>query len=105
MKAIETKYFGPGNVRGSRIKASDGDNSIFVSYDPELSDDDNHIEAAKALCHKLNWRGMMVTGGLKRSYVHVLLASKPDQKMIFSDAMWRTDGSVKSRLAPNTLTY
>lgn len=42
MKAITVKYFGPGNVRGSRYKATDSDrNSITLSADDSLTAEGN----------------------------------------------------------------
>jgi len=56
MKAISTKYVSPTNTKGSRIKAYDGDrNSVTLSYDDALNSDQNHSNAAIALCHKMNW--------------------------------------------------
>lgn len=65
MKAIVTKYHGPGNVRGSRFSASDEDgNKVFASYDYALNSDANHAAAARKLCEKLNWGGRLIGGGL-----------------------------------------
>jgi len=51
---IVTKYLGPTNSRGSRIKAthtrdSETKWSKTVSYQSALDSDENHLEAAKAL--------------------------------------------------------
>lgn len=67
MKAIRTKYFGPGYSKGSRIIASDSDNNrVTVSYDCALSSDDNHQAAAQALLRKMGWTGSLIMGGWKR---------------------------------------
>jgi hypothetical protein len=72
MKAIRTQYFGPGNVRGSRIMATDEDgNRIYVPYESELSSDGAHDKAALALCAKMGWTGNLYRGGLKRGNVYV----------------------------------
>lgn len=63
MIAIHTKYIGPSNTRGARIKAytaSYGDIKGFtavISYPHELSGAECHFEAVKALVkkNKLNW--------------------------------------------------
>ena len=56
MKAIKTEYFGPGDRRGSRIKASDGDkNSVILSCDDSLDMEDNHKVAAYTLCARMGW--------------------------------------------------
>jgi hypothetical protein len=52
MQAITTKYFGPGNVRGSRIKASCERGSLTVGWNHALNSTENHIAAAKALLAK-----------------------------------------------------
>jgi hypothetical protein len=55
-QSIITKYMGPTNFRGSRIKAtSTGGHSKTVSYQYELSADDNHRRAARELILLLNW--------------------------------------------------
>ena len=55
MQAIITKYFGPTNSRGSRIKAQCAAGSITIDYPYDLSGRACHAVAAKALLHKLNW--------------------------------------------------
>ena len=75
MKAIQTKYFGPGNVKGSRIKAFDSDgNSVTISYPHELSGEDVHRKAAEALRDKMQWKGEMVGGSIKTGYVFVFVS-------------------------------
>lgn len=68
MQAIITKFIGPTNYRGSRIKAKCQAGSITVSYEHGLGTDDNHDAAAKALAEKLGWTGdgygKLVGGGL-----------------------------------------
>lgn len=73
MKAIITQYHGPGNVRGARISAFDGDNRIYIPYPHELAGGQEaaHRAAAQALCDKLGWKGTFITGGLKNGFVHV----------------------------------
>jgi hypothetical protein len=69
--AIETKYVGPNNSRGSTIVAKANKQKIIVSYDHSLNPDENHAEAARALCRKNNWTGNLVKGGTKDGYVFV----------------------------------
>ncbi len=74
MKAITTKYLGPTNTRGSRIKASDGDgNSITVSYPYELSGEDVHRKAAQALADKMHWAGELAGSAVKNGYAFVFV--------------------------------
>jgi hypothetical protein len=65
-QAIETKYLGPTNTRGSRIKASCQAGSITLDYDDALDSDDNHDFAAIALLKKLGWTGHLESGGNAR---------------------------------------
>ena len=55
MQAIETKYLGPTNCRGSRIKASCQAGSLVSDYDYGLNTSSNHIAAALGLIKKLEW--------------------------------------------------
>jgi hypothetical protein len=72
MKAIKTTFHGPGNVRGSRCKATDSDgNSVYLDWNHSLDSLDNHRAAAYALCTKMQWAGDLITGSLKDCYVHV----------------------------------
>lgn len=75
MKAIQTKYLGPTNCRGSRIKATDNDgNKVTIPYPYELHQgEDMHRKAARALCDKMGWKGRLVGGALKNGYAFVFL--------------------------------
>jgi hypothetical protein len=64
MQAINTKSFGPGNVRGSRVKASAQAGSIFVGWDHALNYERNHAAAAQALATKFGWHGPWIGGGM-----------------------------------------
>lgn len=55
MQAIITKYLGPTNTKGSRIKATCAAGSITKGYDNALDSDENHRAVAEALCKKLGW--------------------------------------------------
>jgi hypothetical protein len=73
MKAIETKFLGPTNARGSRVKAFDeAGNSIIKPWDHSCGSEENHKRAAIALAAKLNPRLAHVgTGALKNTNVHL----------------------------------
>lgn len=62
-QAIVTKFFGPTNTRGSRIKATAQAGSVTVSYDYALNSDENHAAAAQALAEKFGWFGAWHEGG------------------------------------------
>lgn len=71
-KAIETRYKGPTDTRGSRIIAADLDgNRITIPYDHALNHDELHERAAKALCEKMGWQGEIVGGATKSGYAFV----------------------------------
>jgi hypothetical protein len=58
MKAIYTKYLGPTNTKGARIKAfTQGGFSVSIPCPRELDNEARHFEAVKALVtkHKLDW--------------------------------------------------
>ena len=55
MKAIVTKYHGATDTRGSRISAiAEGGHRVSVGYDSGLELIDNHAEAVRKLCAKLD---------------------------------------------------
>lgn len=63
-QAIITKFLGPTNSRGSRVKAKCYAGSITISWDDAKDVDDNHLAAAEALCKKFGWEWKLVAGGL-----------------------------------------
>ena len=64
MQAIIVKYFGAGNVRGSRFIARAKAGSVTQFYDHALSADQNAEAAAVALCKKFGWDYDLVGGTL-----------------------------------------
>ena len=76
MKAITTKYYGPTNTRGSRIRATDHDgHSVTVPYDYSKSHTDVHAVAALALCKRMNWTGELIAGHTNDGCVFVFANS------------------------------
>jgi hypothetical protein len=77
MVAIQTKYMGPTNSRGSRIKAfTENGQQVTISYDYALSGEKLHAKAAMALIEKAGWQNEykkfgLVCGGTKNGYVFV----------------------------------
>jgi hypothetical protein len=63
-QAIVTKFIGPSNVKGSRVKAKAAAGSLTLHWDHSLNGDDNHTKAAKALAEKLAWGGVWFGGGM-----------------------------------------
>lgn len=70
-QAIVTKFLGPTNVRGSRVKATCDAGSLTRSWNHALGIEANHRAAAEALRDKLEWNnehyGKMHMGGLPGS--------------------------------------
>jgi hypothetical protein len=80
MQTIVTKYLGPTNTLGARIKAtSSGGISATISYPYELSGANVFMRAVQALNKKLGWQGCMIAGGLKDGGYIFVFAN--DEKM------------------------
>lgn len=78
-QAITTKFLGPTNSRGSRIKASCEAGSIIVSWDFAQSVDGNHDAAAKVLAVKLGWNGAWFGGSTASGNCYVWSATGVDE--------------------------
>ena len=63
MQAIKTRYCGPTDTKGSRIRASCEGGTVYVSYGHTLNSEDNHYAAVKKLCDKLGWDAARFFGG------------------------------------------
>lgn len=64
MQAIETKFLGPTNTRGARVKAACEAGSVTMSWDYGLNTEGNHDAALEALVTKLGWFGVWARGWL-----------------------------------------
>lgn len=62
-QAIQTRYHGPTDHRGSRVIASCQAKRITLDWDHALDTDQNHLAAAVALIEQLSWPGVL-TGGV-----------------------------------------
>jgi hypothetical protein len=78
MIAIQTRFIGQTNFKGSRIVAETMESKprrIYVGSEDALGIEQNHYAAAKALIHKLGWDddcyGEWFGGGSERGYVFV----------------------------------
>lgn len=78
-QAIITKFIGPTNFRGSRVKATADAGSITLSWDHALNSERNHDAAAEALARKFKWSGTWYGGGLpdNRGNAYVLAEAYP----------------------------
>lgn len=63
-QAITTKYLGPTNCRGSRIKARAAAGSVTIDYPHALNHDKAHAFAASKLAERYGWHGQWFGGGL-----------------------------------------
>ena len=76
LRSIITRYLGPTDCRGTRIVADAGKGArLTMPYDHALNTNENHAEAAKALCLKMGWDKVQAiySGGHESGvYVHVL---------------------------------
>lgn len=63
-QAIQTKYHGPGNVRGATISARCDAGRITLGWDHALNSHENHEAAARALMVKLGWPDDIQGGAL-----------------------------------------
>ena len=70
-QAIVTKFHGPTNSKGSRIKASCEAGSIWFDYSYRHNSDQNHMLAVLALLRKLGWKGWWTIGGTSTGCVAV----------------------------------
>ena len=63
-QAIQTKYLGPTNTHGSRIKAWCEAKSIIRPVDHSLNEAERHHAVAMELAAMLAWPGEWYQGGL-----------------------------------------
>ena len=64
MKAIQTKFIGPSETRGARVKAWIENIPVVLPWDHALEVVDNHGAAARKLAERLRWNGRLVGGTL-----------------------------------------
>lgn len=66
IQAIQTRFLGPTDRRGARIKARAAAGSVILDWDHALDTFENHAAAALALASKYGWTKQieLVGGGL-----------------------------------------
>jgi hypothetical protein len=64
MQAIVTKYLGPTNTRGARVKATAQRGSVTVPWDYALDAPGNHRVACMAALVEWEWKGEWTGGQL-----------------------------------------
>lgn len=70
-QAITTKFLGPTNSRGSRVRATSEAGSLTVAWEHALNVTENHRAAAEKLAKKLEWAGLWYGGGTSNGFVWV----------------------------------
>lgn len=61
-QAIQTKFMGPTDTKGARIKAKALAGQVTISWDHAQSVEANHARAAIALAKRMGWEGRMIGG-------------------------------------------
>jgi hypothetical protein len=66
MQAIQTRYIGPTNHRGARIRVFSAGfpRGITVPWKDELGISDNHRAAVEAFLRRHEWWGVWIGGGM-----------------------------------------
>ncbi|MFL6728099.1 MAG: hypothetical protein ACJ8FS_16530 [Sphingomicrobium sp.] len=89
-QSITTKYIGPSNVRGSRIKATarkrsslGAEMSVTVPYGYG-STEKEHCKAARTLAAKLQWRGLWLGGGNVDENGYVFVNAQTDASLPYA---------------------
>lgn len=79
--AIFTRYLGPTNTRGSRIKATARGLSVTIPLDHALDLTERHEKAARALLGKLGWydRDTALAGETPDGRGYVFVAITPER--------------------------
>ncbi len=78
MQAIRTRYLGPTDTRGSRLKAACQGGTLTLPYPYELEGEQAHRVAAEALRDRLGWSGELVGGHMDTGdYAFVFARSGP----------------------------
>ena len=94
MQAIVTKYLGPTNHHGARVKATCQAMYKVVSWDDALDVDENHRVACRMLCQELGWRytdALWVGGGMPDGrgnvYVNCMATDGPSPADVLIDTI------------------
>jgi len=68
LQAIETKFLGPTNTKGARVKATAQCGSKTIPWDHSKNPEDNHKAAAEALIKAWDWDGVWYIGGSPKGH-------------------------------------
>lgn len=89
MQSIITKYYGPGNVRSSRLLVWTTGNPktrFPFGWRPELSADENHKQAALSVARKMRWDGQWHGGAYDDKGAQIWVRVYDDQRDSFTVA-------------------
>lgn len=88
-QAIETKYIGPTDTRGSRVRAFCAAKSMTFPWRSEWSSDENHEHAAVSLFNKLGWnkQGKLMAG--------LVGGTIKNGNHVFVSVQWFNDGRIE----------
>jgi hypothetical protein len=76
MDCIVTKYLGPTNTKGSRIKATGFGLTVIKPYRHVFSGVDCHLEVALDLAKKAGLTGTLVVGEIKGGYAFTFIGGR-----------------------------
>jgi hypothetical protein len=77
MIAIETKYIGPTNTRGSRYVAfTCNGHRLSMTAENDKNSEENQGMVARALADKMGWKGQLIGGGTKAGMAWVFADSR-----------------------------
>lgn len=83
MQAIQTKFLGPTDHRGARVKAWCDAGSLTLAWNDALDTYDNHKAACRALATRLEWWGDWVSGSARRaSFGYVFCRFTPGTNVV-----------------------
>ena len=72
MQAIETRYLGPTDMRGSRVKATtESGRTLTLDWDSALSSEANHTQCARMLAEQMEGGREWYRAGVKHGFVFV----------------------------------
>jgi len=74
-QAIETKYYGPTNHKGSRIRVKAEAGTQWFSWDYSKEVSENHAICANMFANDLGWleHSKLIGGGTQTGYVFVMV--------------------------------
>jgi hypothetical protein len=84
-QAIQTKFLGPTNSRGSRVKAFAAAGSVTIAWNHRINSEQNHRAAAEMFANRMNWSGTWSAGTLPSGDM-VFVSTEGDQFVAFKVA-------------------